>query len=56
MEPKTGTIIKYEDQAEGFYTDLATGEKIQVFTKWGDAFDEQTIAARVKQVKQVLSR
>ena len=56
VEPKTGTIIKYEDQAEGFYTDLATGEKIQVFTKWGDAFDEQTIAARVKQVKQVLSR
>lgn len=56
VEPKTGTIIKYEDQAEGFYTDLATGEKIQVYTKWGDAFDEQTIAARVKQFKQVLSR
>jgi len=50
VEPETGVITKYEDEAESFYTDLLSGEKIQSYSEWGDAFDAQTIAAQISKV------
>jgi hypothetical protein len=48
IEPVTGRLIKYEDQATAYYYDLLTGERIYPWNKFHNRYTQSSIAEQVR--------
>jgi hypothetical protein len=52
IEPKTGRMIKYEDQTTAYYYDIKTGERLNPWNSFGNRFSQSSIAEQVRLAKK----
>lgn len=47
VEPKTGRLVNYEDEAVAYYYDIKSGERLEPWNKFSNHLDEASVAKKV---------
>jgi hypothetical protein len=56
VEPKTGRMVKYEDDTTAYYYDLATKQRIHPWNKFNNRYTQSSIAEQVRLAKKDMQR
>lgn len=56
FEPRTGRLIKYEDQTEAYFYDLETGERLSPWNRFENRFAATSVAEQVELAEAQIAR